>query len=53
MVLSKMTECVKVLDNDLLKKYDVKLYGSNHTTYDIINDFLSEHCAGSCSAASS
>jgi ornithine decarboxylase len=33
-----MTECVKVLDNDLLKKYDVKLYGSNSTIYDIIND---------------
>ena len=35
----KFTE-VKTLDNSLLQKYDVKLYGSDKDTYDIINDFL-------------
>jgi len=33
----------KVLDNSLLQKYDVKLYGSDRDTYDIINDFLEEN----------
>jgi ornithine decarboxylase len=37
-----MTEYVKILDNDLLQKYDVKLYGSNYTTCDIIDDFLGQ-----------
>jgi diaminopimelate decarboxylase len=35
----KFTE-IKTLDNSLLQKYDVKLYGSDKDTYDIINDFL-------------
>ena len=35
----KFTE-VKTLDNSLLQKYDVKLYGSDKDTYNIINDFL-------------
>ena len=33
----------KVLDNSFLQKYDVKLYGSDRDTYDIINDFLEEN----------
>lgn len=33
----------KTLDNGLLQKYDVKLYGSDRDTYDIINDFLEEN----------
>lgn len=33
----------KVLDNALLQKYDVKLYGSDRDTYDIINDFLEDN----------
>jgi len=28
------------LDNQLLEKYNVKLYSAEYTTYDIINDFL-------------
>jgi len=32
----------KTLDNSLLQKYDVKLYGSDRDTYDIINDFLED-----------
>ena len=35
-----MTEFSKSLDNTLLQKYDVKLYGSDYHMYDIINDFL-------------
>lgn len=31
------------LDNSLLQKYNVKLYGSNRDTYDIINDFLEDN----------
>jgi ornithine decarboxylase len=27
-------------DNQLLEKYNVKLYSAEYTTYDIINDFL-------------
>jgi len=38
----KFTE-VKTLDNSLLQKYDVKLYGSDKDTYDIINDFLEDN----------
>ncbi len=30
----------RTLDNALLQKYEVKLYGSDRDTYDIINDFL-------------
>ena len=33
----------KVLDNSFLQKYEVKLYGSDRDTYDIINDFLEEN----------
>lgn len=32
----------KTLDNSLLQKYDVKMYGSDRDTYDIINDFLED-----------
>ena len=32
----KFTE-LKTLDNSLLQKYDVKLYGSDKDTYNIIN----------------
>jgi diaminopimelate decarboxylase len=38
----KFTE-VKTLDNSLLQKYDVKLYGSDKDTYNIINDFLEDN----------
>jgi ornithine decarboxylase len=31
------------LDNSLLQKYNVKLYGSDKDTYDIINDFLEDN----------
>jgi ornithine decarboxylase len=33
----------KTLDNALFEKYNVKLYGSDYETYDIINDFLEEN----------
>jgi len=33
----------KTLDNSLLQKYGVKLYGSDRDTYDIINDFLEDN----------
>ena len=33
----------KTVDNALLQKYDVKLYGSDRDTYDIINDFLEDN----------
>ena len=32
-----------MLDNSLLQKYDVKLYGSDVEMYDIINDFLEDN----------
>uniref|UniRef100_A0A6C0IA27 ornithine decarboxylase n=1 Tax=viral metagenome TaxID=1070528 RepID=A0A6C0IA27_9ZZZZ len=32
-----------VLDNALLQKYNVKLYGSDKDTYDVINDFLEDN----------
>ena len=38
-----MSEYLKNLDNSLLQKYNVKLYGSDHTIYDIINDFLEDN----------
>ena len=38
----KITE-IKSLDNSLLQKYEVKLYGSNRSTYDIINDYLEDN----------
>ena len=38
-----MSEYVKSLDNALLQKYDVKLYGSDYDIYDIINDFLEDN----------
>ena len=34
---------IKSLDNALLQKYDVKLYGSDRDTYNIINDFLEDN----------
>lgn len=34
---------MRTLDNALLQKYEVKLYGSDRDTYDIINDFLQEN----------
>jgi diaminopimelate decarboxylase len=34
---------IKTLDNSLLKKYDVKFYGSDRDTYDIINDYLEDN----------
>jgi len=39
----KMSEFVSNLDNALLQKYDVKLYGSDTDIYDIINDFLEDN----------
>jgi ornithine decarboxylase len=38
-----MTEYSKNLDNSLLQKFNVKLYGSNYDIYDIINDFLEDN----------
>ena len=38
-----MSEYITTLDNALLQKYEVKLYGSDYEMYDIINDFLEEH----------
>jgi ornithine decarboxylase len=38
-----MTEFVGTIDNALLQKYEVKLYGSDRDTYDIINDFLEDN----------
>lgn len=34
---------IRNLDNSLLQKYDVKLYGSDRDIYDIINDFLEDN----------
>ena len=36
-------EYSKNLDNSLLQKFNVKLYGSDYTIYDIINDFLEDN----------
>jgi len=36
-------EQIHNLDNALLQKYEVKLYGSDRDTYDIINDFLEDN----------
>jgi ornithine decarboxylase len=41
-IITLMTE-IKTLDNALLQKHDATLYGSDYTTYDIINDFLSNN----------
>ena len=38
-----MSEYITTLDNALLQKYEVKLYGSDYEMYDIINDFLEEN----------
>jgi diaminopimelate decarboxylase len=38
-----MTEFLKTLDNALLQKHNVKLYGSDYDMYDIINDFLEDN----------
>ena len=38
-----MSEFQKTLDNTLLQKYEVKLYGSEADIYEIINDFLEEN----------
>ena len=38
----KFTE-MKTLDNGLLQKYGVKLYGADIDKYDIINDFLQDN----------
>lgn len=37
------TTIIKSLDNSLLQKYEAKLYGSNRSTYDIINDYLEDN----------
>jgi diaminopimelate decarboxylase len=39
---TKITE-LRTLDNSLFQKYDVKMYGSNRSTYDIINDYLEDN----------
>lgn len=36
-------EFSKNLDNSLLQKFNVKLYGSDYSIYDIINDFLEDN----------
>jgi ornithine decarboxylase len=38
-----MADYSKSLDNALLQKHDVKLYGSDSDIYDIINDYLSDN----------
>jgi ornithine decarboxylase len=38
-----MSEHVGIIDNALLQKHEVKLYGSDRDTYYIINDFLEEN----------
>jgi ornithine decarboxylase len=40
---SNMTEYPKILDNALLQKHGVTLYGSDVDMYDIINDFLEDN----------
>jgi ornithine decarboxylase len=36
-------EVFKSFDNAFFQKYNVKLYGSDYTTYDIINDYLEDN----------
>jgi len=38
-----MTDFSKKLDNSLLQKYDVKLYGDDYDIYNIINDFIEDN----------
>lgn len=38
-----MSEYLKTLDNSLLQKFKVKLYGSDYDIYDIINDVLEDN----------
>jgi ornithine decarboxylase len=38
-----MSEFSKKLDNSLLQKYDVKLYGNDYDIYNIINDFIEDN----------
>jgi ornithine decarboxylase len=38
-----MSEFSKTLDNTLLQKYNVKLYGSDYDIYSIINDFIEDN----------
>jgi diaminopimelate decarboxylase len=38
-----MSEFSKTLDNTLLQKYDVKLYGVDYDIYNIINDFIEDN----------
>ena len=38
-----MSDFSKKLDNSLLQKYDVKLYGNDYDIYNIINDFIEDN----------
>jgi len=38
-----MTEFLKTIDNALLQKHDVKLYGNDSDIYNIINNYLSDN----------
>lgn len=38
-----MSEFSNTLDNSLLQKYDVKLYGNDYDIYNIINDFIEDN----------
>ena len=38
-----MSKFSKNLDNSLLQKYDVKLYGNDYDIYNIINDFIEDN----------
>jgi ornithine decarboxylase len=38
-----MSDFSKKLDNSLLQKYDVKLYGDDYDIYNIINDFIEDN----------
>ena len=38
-----MSEFSKTLDNSLLQKYDVKLYGNDYDIYNIINDYIEDN----------
>jgi ornithine decarboxylase len=38
-----MTEYLNTLDNSLLQKYDVKLYGDDNDIYNIINDYIEDN----------
>lgn len=38
-----MAEYINALDNALLQKHDVKMYGSDSDIYNIINDYLSDN----------